>query len=151
MTIDEAAKKWDIQAKTVLDYIYKGYILDISCDNNEIMLPNIPKPAIQNKRGKLSAQKIYETILRICDNEQYINAKIFGITEEQFEFYMQELEKSGYLSKTNSSADFRSNFGWNIMPTGAEMLLKRKFSLPGITINNPVGIQNAAKIGFVNL
>ena len=38
MTIQEAAKKWNVKENTVFNYILKGYIYGLSIDNNEIVI-----------------------------------------------------------------------------------------------------------------
>jgi len=150
MTIDEAAKKWCVTTGKVIDYICKGYILGISCREDKLVIPDIPTPATRGNAKSTNVEAVFKKILSVCNRMEYTNAAILGITGEQFEYCMNELEKHDYIQKNNPSADFRSNLYWSITLTGVEMLSKRKFSLPGITINNPVGIQNTAKIGLAN-
>lgn len=51
MTIEQAEKKWNVKSATILKYIEKGLIDNLSCKNNILILPDIPKPYII-KNGK---------------------------------------------------------------------------------------------------
>ncbi|MCC8112042.1 MAG: hypothetical protein LIO74_10805 [Ruminococcus sp.] len=145
MTIDEAAKKWGVGYQMVLEYIYKEYIPDIEGKGSQLILPDLPKPYTKSKSGKIKQETIYKTILRICNDGEYVNANLLKITEEQFEAYMNYLQKAKCLEKADLSADLHSNLGWIITFTGVDVLSKKKFSLPNITINNTM------KNGLVNL
>ena len=49
MDIRTAAKEWNVSVKTVLNYIEKKYIIGISVKNDEIIIPQIPKPYVKRK------------------------------------------------------------------------------------------------------
>ena len=46
MTVNEAASRWNVNVKTVVEYIVKGYIFDLTIENNRLILPDISKPKI---------------------------------------------------------------------------------------------------------
>ena len=101
MTIAEAAKKWKVREKTVWNYIEKGYIYDLSLKNNEIILPDIPKPYTQHNARNVNS--IYNAILYACNNKLYLNADILKIDKQDFITYIFELEKTGYIARKNQN------------------------------------------------
>ena len=149
ITIDEAAAKWSVKPKTVLDYIYKGYIPGIECKDNRLMVPDLPKPYVKAVNQKLNQEAKYRVILKICNAGEYIDAHLLNITDEQFEAYINQLEKAGCLEKGTPSADSHSSLGWLITPAGVKMFSEGKLSLSNITINNTMN--NTVKNGLVNL
>ena len=59
MNVKEASEKWRVSEDTVIKYIVKGYILDLSIENNSIIIPDIKKPYIKKwKNDKVSNIKI---------------------------------------------------------------------------------------------
>lgn len=99
ITIDEAADKWCVKSQTVIKYIYNGYIDGLSVDGNKLLLPDIPAPAVRLREKKLTAEKIYMKILKACNQNLYLNSYILGISEEQFEMCMKQLEQRGCISR----------------------------------------------------
>ncbi len=143
MTISEACGKWNLKSEdTVWDYIKKGYIVGLSTENNQIILPDIPKPHIVGKGKKLSQSTMIKNILKACDNMEYISAYILGLTEEQFELIMTELVEQGYL-KGKSTLN-GSNMGYRITMKASEYN-KRSFK---ININGD--IKPTLNIGLIN-
>ncbi len=103
MTIEEAAKKWNVTAKTVRSYIAKGYIVNLEVDRNEYVLPDIPKPNTKVKPKK--ERKIDEAILKTLDKCMYISYLILHISQEHFAERLKALERSGCIFKRDENCD----------------------------------------------
>ena len=91
MNIKEASEKWKVKEQTILTYIVKGYIFNLSIENNNIIIPNINKPYIK-KWKKDNIHNIDKIILSSLEKVCYTNYKIIGITEEQFYERLKVLE-----------------------------------------------------------
>ena len=111
MTISEAAQKWNVKSNTVLEYIVKGYILNLRADNNQIILPDIPAPRVKKKPTKEDARNIY--ILNALNESQYVSYPILGITQEHFADRLKALEKSGCIFKRDENCnDYSTNMNF---------------------------------------
>lgn len=147
MTIHEASLKWNISEKTILTYISKGYIYNLSIINNdvnnEISIPDIPKPYIRKKPSTIPDKDRY--ILKSLEKELYINATIMGINQNQFEERLKELLRVQKITKRKQDiCDYTSNLNFILAPN------TNKFTMPtSVTIDMPVKIQVADQIALV--
>ena len=134
MTVNEAASRWNVNVKTVVEYIVKGYIFDLTIENNRLILPDISKPKIIKGNYKKNSSNYYKWILEACRDEHYINSEIIGIDEELFDSHVMQLVKEGFLIK-NSANRTGTNIGYQITSCGIESLnSKKNINIP-ITVN----------------
>ena len=98
MNITEAAAKWGVSTNTVMSYVEKGLINNLSASKNQLILPDIPKPYIKRK-GSDKNDQIYKHILKATNEKQYVDAYVLRIDEDAFARYMGELIREGMLSK----------------------------------------------------
>lgn len=103
MTILEAAKKWNVSSKTVCEYIAKEYIMNLKVDNNQVMLPDIPKPYTKTKPK--NEQSIDGVILKTLNERMYVSYPILGITPEHFEERLKALEKINCIYKRDENCN----------------------------------------------
>ena len=147
MTIQEAAKEWKVKEQTVLSYILKGYIYNLTIENNEIVIPNIPKPHIKRKPKTIAEQDNY--ILTAMNKEEYVNAKIMGIDQEKFAERLQALITANKIfSKNENVSDFSSNIGF-ILVNSKENKVEININ-PKIEVAPKLEINTDVQIGLVN-
>ncbi len=139
MTVDEIARKWEVKPITVLDYIYHGYIPNLAIENNCLVLPDLPKLHILHGKAKTSSS-IYRTILVVCNRCEYINANIFGITEDCFKSHLEVLEKNECIVYESQDVDYTSTNGWILTPKGIEESQKNRVHFKNLTINFNVSL-----------
>lgn len=145
MTIQEAAKEWKVKEQTVLNYILEGYIYGLSIENNEIVIPNIPKPYINTKPKTVAKQDNY--ILTAMNKEEYVNAKIMGIDQDKFEERLKALIKSKKIfPKIDNSVDYSSNLDFVLSSKDDKNFVFATSTDIKLTIENKV----ADQIGVVN-
>ncbi len=143
MTINDAAKKWDITPETVLKYIYKGLIPNLSIINNEIVLPDLPKPNITRKKLN-KAHKIDEYLCETLSNLQYSNYIIADIEPAHFKERLEALIVSGKIFKNVDNPDYTSTSDFSITSKSNTVSINPTISaninltgqLGGININN---------------
>lgn len=117
MRISEAAVRWGVSINTVMNYVEKGLINNLSASKNQLILPDIPKPYMMRK-GSDKNDQIYKHILKATNEKQYVDAYVLRIDEGAFARYMDELIREGMLSKSDEKAGLDSNLGWIITPRG---------------------------------
>lgn len=145
MTIQEAAKEWKVKEQTVLSYILKGYIYNLTIENNEIVIPNIPKPHIRRKPKTVAEQDNY--ILTAMNKEEYVNAKIMGIDQDKFAKRLEALIKSKKIfSQSDNSIDYSSNLKFILLSKDDKNIV----IAPSIDIKPTIEIKVADQIGLVN-
>lgn len=145
MTIQEAAKEWKVKEQTVLSYILKGYIYNLTIENNEIVIPNIPKPHIKRKPKTVAEQDNY--ILTAMNKEEYVNAKIMGIDQDKFAKRLEALIKSKKIfPKNDNSVDYSSNLDFVLLSKDDKNIV----IAPSIDIKPTIEIKVADQIGVVN-
>lgn len=145
MTIREAAKEWKVKEQTVLNYILEGYIYGLSIENNEIVIPNIPKPHIKRKPKTVAEQDNY--ILTAMNKEEYVNAKIMGIDQDKFAKRLEALIKSKKIfPKNDNSVDYFSNLDFVLSFKDDKNIV----IAPSIDIMPTIEIKVADQIGVVN-
>ena len=145
MTIREAAKEWKVKEQTVLNYILEGYIYGLSIENNEIVIPNIPKPHIKRKPKTVAEQDNY--ILAAMNKEEYVNAKIMDIDQDKFEERLKALVKSKKIfPKSDNSIDYSSNLDFILSSKDDKKIVVA----PSIDIKPTIEIKVADQIGVVN-
>lgn len=145
MTIQEAAKEWKVKEQTVLSYILKGYIYDLSIENNEIIFPKIPKPHIKGKPKTINEYDNY--ILTAMNKGCYVNAKIMGIDQDKFAERIDALIKSKRIfPKDEKSIDYLSNISFVLSPKENKNIV----IAPSIDIKPTIEIKVADQIGVVN-
>ena len=145
MTIREAAKEWKVKEQTVLNYILEGYIYGLSIENNEIVIPNIPKPHIKRKPKTVAEQDNY--ILTAMNKEEYVNAKIMGIDQDKFAKRLEALIKSKKIfPKNDNSVDYSSSLDFVLSFKDDKNIV----IAPSIDIMPTIEIKVADQIGVVN-
>lgn len=145
MTIREAAKEWKVKEQTVLNYILEGYIYGLAIENNEIVIPNIPKPHIKRKPKTVAEQDKY--ILTAMNKEEYVNAKIMDIDQEKFAERLEALIKSKKIfPKSDNSIDYSSNLDFVLSSKDDKNIV----IAPSIDIKPTLEIKAADQIGLVN-
>lgn len=145
MTIQEAAKEWKVKEQTVLRYILKGYIYNLTIENNEIVIPNIPKPHIKRNPKTVDEQDNY--ILTDMNKEEYVNAKIMGIDQDKFAKRLEALIKSKKIfPKNDNSVDYSSNLDFVLSSKDDKNIV----IAPSIDIKPTIEIKVADQIGVVN-
>ena len=117
MTIQEAANAWNVKVNTVFTYIIKGYIYGLTIENNEIIIPNIPKPYIIRKKLKTTSE--YDRyILMAMDKGGYVNAKIMNIEQNIFAERLDALIRANKIyPKDNVEIDQTSNLSFVLCST----------------------------------
>lgn len=147
MTIQEAAKRWGVKEKTILGYILKGYIYGLSVVNNEIQLPEIPKPYVVRKPKTINQQDNY--ILNAMNKEYYVNAKIMDINQEKFRERLVALMSAKKISPKNpDEISFLTNLEFILAS-----LESKNISVtvsPAIELSPTIEIKVADQIGLIN-
>ena len=104
-------KKWNVQPRTVRSYIAKGYIINSQTENNQVILPDIPKPNTKMRPKKETS--IDKAILKTLDQRMYISYPILGITQEHFAERLKALEKSNCIFKRDENCnDYSTNLNF---------------------------------------
>lgn len=147
MTIKEAANRWNVKENTVFDYISKGYIYGLAIDNNEIIIPDIPKPYIKKKPKTVIDQDNY--ILTAMNKGWYVNAKIMGIDQDKFEERLNALIKANKIfPKSSDSIDYSSTLDFVLSNTDTKKI--DVTIAPSIDIKPTLEIKFADQIGLAN-
>ena len=145
MTIQEAAKTWGVKERTVFDYILKGYIYNLLVEDNVIMIPSIPKPYVKRKPKTIAEYDTY--ILNAMNKNEYVNAKIMGISQEKFEERLNALIKAiKIFSQSEGYVDYSSNIGFILAPEEGKNIV----IAPSIDIKPTVEVKVADQIGVIN-
>ncbi len=143
MNIKEAAQEWNVSIKTVLNYIEKKYIIGISVNDDEIIIPQIPKPHVKRKPKKIRDIDKY-----ICDTlnyGRYTNYRIVGVKKEIFEERLIELTKAELIVQKNpSNPEHETTLNYTLAATDK----RSPVVMP--TISPTVEIKIADQIGFGN-
>lgn len=144
MTIQEAAKTWGVKERTIFDYILKGYIYNLSIEDNAVQIPNIPKPYVHTKPKTIQQKDNY--ILTAMNKGLYVNAKIMGLDQEKFMERLIALIKSNRIfPKDETVMDYFSNLPF---------VLSSNLEKNTITIKNELNLNVEAKladqIGLIN-
>ena len=108
MTIKEAANEWQVKELTVLNYILKEYIFNLTVENNIINIPKIKKPHIKLCNSN-NINKIDKEIFNAFLNNHYINYKMIGISSDLFIERMRVLEKEGKIFPKVEQPTYISN------------------------------------------
>ena len=145
MTIQEAAKAWGVNERTVFDYILKGYIYNLFVEDNVIMIPSIPKPYVKRKPKTIAEYDTY--ILNAMNRNEYVNAKIMGISQEKFEERLYALIKAiKIFPQIEGYVDYSSNIGFILSPEEGKNIV----IAPSIDIKPTVEVKVADQIGVIN-
>lgn len=139
MTIEQAEKKWGVKSATILNYIEKGLIDNISCERNVLILPNIPKPYIIRNGSNKTVADTYRHILMACNKKQYIDSYLLNISEEDFVTYRDILVAEKLLGKVKDVHEGTSNIGYIITQEGIKALSKGKRDVT-ILVNLSAGL-----------
>lgn len=113
MTIQEAANRWGVKESTIWEYIGRGYIFNLSVDNNQIILPDIPKPYV--KKNLKRASTIDATIVDAIDKNLYVSYTSLGLSKEKFEERLRAIERKECIHKRNESCeDYSTNLNFTL-------------------------------------
>ncbi|MBE6687552.1 MAG: hypothetical protein E7591_10055 [Ruminococcaceae bacterium] len=145
MNFIEAAEKWEVSEKTVVTYICKGYIYGLQIEDDEVLIPNIPKPYV-TKQPK-TTQSIDKYILKTMEKCCYVNPKIMNISKEKFEERLRallEADKIFVVDKTKEDFSTNLNFAltYNEKSTNAVSI--------DVQLSSNISIKVAEQIGLIN-
>lgn len=142
MTISEAAKKWNVSEKTVFSYILKEYIPNLRLENNILLLPELKKPYIPNR--KLKNVRDYEkAIIRALEKDYFINDKIVGVDLQTFSDRLKALESTKQIiARTEKEIDYSSNRDFYLNSNRNKSI--------NLNISPTIKIQVADKMGLIN-
>lgn len=99
MTITEFMDSFELKNKdTVLKWINEGYIPGAKKDieTNEFFIPELSRPPYTKARAK-TTDSIYKSIVKACIKRKGICAKLYKLSELEFQVYIQELSQAGYI------------------------------------------------------
>ena len=91
--------------RTIQKWLENGYIRGAKKNSNtdEWVIPNeAKKPYI--KRGKITPIGMYKSLARNICKGYDVFAKLYNLSEEEFDIYIDELKKNGFLRVFESSA-----------------------------------------------
>ena len=117
MTILEAAKEWNVKEFTVLNYILKEYIFNLTVENNILNIPKTKKPHIKLCNSN-DINKIDKEIYNAFIKNRYVNYKMLGISSDLFIERIKILEKEEKIfSKVEqptyiTNEDFSKSNSW---------------------------------------
>ena len=126
MTIAEAEQRWKLCKATILGYLADGLIDPISIADNQIILPDIPKPKKIKSNSKRNSANIYRWILEACFKNEYISASLIGISTDTFDNHLQQLVREQYLIIHDNSHHNSSNISCQITQKGINELKTKK-------------------------
>lgn len=154
MTIKEASQKWGLTENTICKYIAKEWFDGIYCEQNRVLLPEIPKPYKTTLKGNETVERLLRTILKACNERRYLSAYMLGVSPAAFFDFIDTLKKEEMIE---GEAQYgASNMGFKITLKGIKESKKKKLSSPVLNINVQVSDINAQlvrvnKTGMVNL
>ena len=147
MTIQDAAKSWRVSEKTILNYILKGYIYNLSIENNEIVFPDVLKPYIAKKPKTIAEYDKY--ILTAMNKGLYVNAKIMDIEQDIFAERLDALIKANKIyPRTNTKVDQTTNLSFvlcSVEKKGIDVNITTNVNVESLAKVNATG-----QIGLVN-
>lgn len=94
MTIEEFVSINKVGKNTVVGWIKKGLIPGANIDNNYV--PDSVRKPYTKARAKTS-DAIYSSIVKASKNRCHVLPKLYGICPDEFNHYIQVLEKEGYI------------------------------------------------------
>lgn len=142
MDIRTAAKEWNVSVKTVLDYIEKKYIIGISVNDDEIIIPQIPKPYV--KRKPKTIKEIDKYICDTLNHGGYTNYRIIGIEKDKFKERLFELMESNTIKQKTDVNDYETTLNYTLAATAEKSLVIAP------TISSTIEMKIADQIGLVN-
>lgn len=143
MDIKNAAREWNVSVKTVLSYIEKKYIIGISVENDEIIVPSIPKPYIKRKPKTVSDVDKY--IRNTLDHNGYANYRIIGIEDKVFKERLQELTNANLIKQRDpENSDYQTTLNYMLVASVDKAIVISP------TIAPTIELKVADQIGLVN-
>lgn len=156
MTIKQAEEKWDEKLKNIFEYIANGWIKDISINDNQIIIPDMPKPYKIKSNPKRTASNIYKYILLACDSGEYIDSNFMSklnVTPGEFKLCINELLDKKIIRKNEDYKNDYSNIGFTLTLDGID-IAKNYTSSPTKLINKlskfNISLNVITQIGIVN-
>lgn len=125
MTVTEASQNWGVTENTVIKYLAKGFIYDLSIENDQLILPDIKRPKIIPKNRRKVLSNICQWILESLEEREYINAKIIGINLAEFTGCMEQLIADGLICR-GECVRVGTNIGYRLTIKGIERLHPKK-------------------------
>ena len=96
MNIEEFANSCNTSIKTAKKWIDSGYILSAVKKGNDYFILDSARQPYTKTRAK-TGSAIIKSILTACDKRYWIGNALYGITEKEFQSYIEQLEKEGYI------------------------------------------------------
>ena len=96
MTIDEFMDSFNINKKSIVLKWLESNLIPGSYKNGEWVIMNLARPPYTRARAK-NASSIYISIVKACNMRKGVCAKLYKITEEEFDVYIAELMKAGLI------------------------------------------------------
>ena len=150
MTVAEASQRWGLTENTIIKYLVKGFIYDISIENDQLILPDINKPLIVSENFKSISPNIYREMLKACRDDKYINSKILKIDNDKFNAHIRQLVNEGHLIVESDIRD-GTNIGYQITTKGMDFLKSKKVFNFNFDITNNANVNITTNIGLVNI
>lgn len=101
MSIFEFMQKYNIKnQKKVIEWLNNNYIPGTKLINNNWILPQESRPPYTEARAKTTTA-IYKSIVTACIKRKGVCAKLYKITESEFQKYISDLNTAGYISVNN--------------------------------------------------
>lgn len=98
MTIRDFADQNNKNIKTVINWITQGFMPGANLENNYI--PNSARQPYTEAKGKAKkVQAIYFSIVQACKKRKHVFPGIYGITETEFNNYINQLINNGLITK----------------------------------------------------
>lgn len=146
MNIEEFANSCNTSIKTVKKWIDSSYIPSAVKKDNDYFIPDSARQPYTKARAK-TGSAIIKSILTACDKRYWTGCALYGISEKEFQSYIEQLEKGGYIN----SLILDDVKYYNITIKGCEYLcskskLKKLCEHIVSIISNAVGCCIASKI-----
>ena len=143
MDIKTAAREWNVSVKTVLNYIEKKYIIGISVKDDEIVIPDIPKPYI--KRKPKTVGNVDKYIRDTLNHNGYANYRIIGIDDKVFRERLNEMTAENIIKQRNrENTDYETTLNYMLAATVDKSIVISP------TITPTIELKVADQIGLVN-
>lgn len=147
MNVSAAASKWNVSKRTVIGYICNNYIIGISVENDELNIPDIPKPYVRKKPKKVADMDKY--IQNALNHDGYTNYKIMGIDRDKFKERLDALLQKDIIQKRNGiDPDYNSTLDFVLTADNHAKIVLAPTIAP--TIAPTVEVKLADQIGLVN-
>lgn len=143
MDISTAAKEWKVSVRTILGYIEKKYIIGISVEDDEIIIPSITKPYIRRKPKTINDMDKY--IRDALNHSGYVNYRIMGIEDKVFKERLDEMTAANIIKQRDpKNTDYETTLNYMLVASADKSIVISP------TIAPTIELKVADQIGLVN-